>query len=114
MHRVGIVGLGLLGTAVASRLLHGGVEVTGYDLRAEQSDALASAGLRAAEHTAGACEGVDAVFTMSAFCRRGRCRPGIGGPGVRHDRCRRSGKPIIIERKLRSPQTVPRCGLSEF
>ena len=64
MHRVGIVGLGLLGTAVASRLLESGVEVTGYDLRAEQSDALASAGLRATEHTAGACEGVDAVFTI--------------------------------------------------
>ena len=54
MHRVGIVGLGLLGTAAVSGLLKCGVEVTGYDLRAEQADALASAGLRAAENTAGA------------------------------------------------------------
>lgn len=64
MNRVGIVGLGLLGTAVASRLLQGGVEVTGYDVRPEQTHALASAGLRAAENTAAACEGADAVFTV--------------------------------------------------
>ena len=64
MHRVGIVGLGLLGTAVASRLLKCGVEVTGYDLRAEQADALASAGLRAAENTAGVCKGAQAMFTI--------------------------------------------------
>lgn len=37
MRRVGIVGLGLLGTAVASRLLQGGVEVATYDVRAEQA-----------------------------------------------------------------------------
>ena len=64
MRRVGIVGLGLLGTAVASRLLQGGVEVAAYDVRAEQADALASAGVRAAGNTAGACEGADAVFTI--------------------------------------------------
>lgn len=64
MHRVGIVGLGLLGTAVASRLLEDGVEVTGYDVRTERTDTLASAGLRAAENTARACEGADAVFTI--------------------------------------------------
>ena len=64
MRRVGIVGLGLLGTAVASRLLQGGVEVAAYDVRAEQAGALASAGVRAAENTAGACEGADAVFTI--------------------------------------------------
>lgn len=52
MDRVGIVGLGLLGTAVASRLLEGGMEVAGYDVRAQQAHALASAGLRAAENTA--------------------------------------------------------------
>ncbi len=64
MDRVGIVGLGLLGTAVASRLLEGGMEVAGYDVRAQQAHALASAGLRAAENTARVCEGADAVFTI--------------------------------------------------
>ena len=49
---------------MASRLLQGGVEVTGYDVRAEQTHALASAGLCTAENTAGACEGADAVFTI--------------------------------------------------
>lgn len=34
MDRVGIVGLGVLGTVVASRLLKGGMEVAGYDVRA--------------------------------------------------------------------------------
>lgn len=64
MDRVGIVGLGLLGTAVASRLLKGGVEVAGYDVRAQQAHALAAAGLRAADNTARVCEGADAVFTI--------------------------------------------------
>ncbi len=40
MDRVGIVGLGLLGTAVASRLLKGGIEVAGYDVRAKRAHAL--------------------------------------------------------------------------
>ena len=64
MDRVGVVGLGLLGTAVASRLLKGGMEVAGYDVRAQQAHALASAGLRAADSTARACEGAEAVFTI--------------------------------------------------
>ena len=64
MHRVGIVGLGLLGTAVASRLLKGHVEVAGYDVRPEQAKALAAAGLRVAESTAAVCEGAEAVFTI--------------------------------------------------
>jgi 3-hydroxyisobutyrate dehydrogenase-like beta-hydroxyacid dehydrogenase len=32
MQRIGIVGVGLLGSAVASRLLHSGFEVIGYDV----------------------------------------------------------------------------------
>lgn len=64
MRRIGIIGVGLLGTAVASRLLKGGFEVTGYDTRPEQVVALRQRGLRAAASIAEAAAGCDAVFTI--------------------------------------------------
>lgn len=105
MNRVGIVGLGLLGTAVASRLLQGGVEVTGYDVRPEQTHALASAGLRAAENTAGACEGADAVFTILPTLESVEevlCRPG----GVLENAPKDT---VIIQMSTISPELV--CGM---
>jgi 3-hydroxyisobutyrate dehydrogenase-like beta-hydroxyacid dehydrogenase len=62
--RVGIVGVGLLGSAVASRLLAAGFDVAGYDTRPEQVTALASRGLRATENAADAAAGADAVITI--------------------------------------------------
>lgn len=106
MNRVGIVGLGLLGTAVASRLLQGGVEVTGYDLRAEQSDALASAGLRAAEHTAGACEGVDAVFTILPTLES--VEEVLCGPGGVLESAPRNA--VIVQMSTISPELARRMG----
>lgn len=64
MRRIGIVGVGLLGSAVASRLLRGRFEVTGYDTRPEQVEALRSQGLKAAVSLAEAAAGADAVFTI--------------------------------------------------
>jgi 2-hydroxy-3-oxopropionate reductase len=64
MKRIAIVGVGLLGTAVASRLLEGGFEVTGYDSRREQLAALAGRGLKAAASVKDAATGADAVFTI--------------------------------------------------
>ena len=64
MKRIGIVGVGLLGSAVASRLLSAGYAVAGYDTRPEQLSALAGQGLRAASSIADAAEGADAVFTV--------------------------------------------------
>lgn len=64
MRRIGIIGVGLLGTAVASRLLKGGFEVTGFDTRPEQVQALRAQGLRSATSIAEACVGADAVFTI--------------------------------------------------
>lgn len=64
MRRIGIVGVGLLGSAVASRLLRGRFEVTGYDTRPEQVEALRSQGLKAAASLAEAAAGADAVFTI--------------------------------------------------
>ena len=64
MKRIGIIGVGLLGSAVASRLLEGGFEVTGYDTRPEQVKALQAKGLKAASNLAEAAAEADAVFTM--------------------------------------------------
>ena len=64
MKRIGIIGVGLLGSAVASRLLEGGFEVTGYDTRREQVKALEAKGLKAASNLAEAAADADAVFTI--------------------------------------------------
>jgi 3-hydroxyisobutyrate dehydrogenase-like beta-hydroxyacid dehydrogenase len=64
MKRIGIVGVGLLGSAVASRLLDGRFEVVGYDTRAEQVAALRARGLRPAATLSEAAAGADAVFTI--------------------------------------------------
>jgi 3-hydroxyisobutyrate dehydrogenase-like beta-hydroxyacid dehydrogenase len=64
MRRIGLVGVGLLGSAVATRLLQHGFEVVGYDTRATQLDALRSQGLRAAASVAEAAADADAVFII--------------------------------------------------
>ena len=64
MKRIGIIGVGLLGSAVASRLLKGGFEVTAYDTRLEQVEALQAQGLVAAASIAAAAAEADAVFTI--------------------------------------------------
>jgi 3-hydroxyisobutyrate dehydrogenase-like beta-hydroxyacid dehydrogenase len=64
MKRIGIIGIGLLGSAVAARLLKGKFEVTGYDTRPEQTTALAAQGLTEAASIAEVATGADAVFTV--------------------------------------------------
>lgn len=64
MRRIGIVGVGLLGSAVATRLLRHGFEVTGYDTRATQVEALHPQGLRAAASVTEAAAEADAVFII--------------------------------------------------
>ena len=64
MKRIGIIGVGLLGSAVASRLLKGGFVVTAYDSRPEQVKALQAQGLTAAASLAEAAAEADAVFTI--------------------------------------------------
>lgn len=64
MKRVGIIGVGLLGTAVASRLLEGGFDVVGYDTRPAQPAALAARGLRPAASLLEAAAEADVVFTI--------------------------------------------------
>ncbi|MEE8395000.1 MAG: NAD(P)-dependent oxidoreductase [bacterium] len=64
MQSIGIVGVGLLGSAVASRLLAGGFSVTGYDVVPELTATLEPKGLRAAGSIAEAAAGAEAVFTV--------------------------------------------------
>jgi 3-hydroxyisobutyrate dehydrogenase-like beta-hydroxyacid dehydrogenase len=62
--RISIVGVGLLGSAVASRLLQGKFAVTGYDTRAEPLRALKARGLIAARSVAQAATEAEAIFTI--------------------------------------------------
>jgi len=62
--RVGIVGVGLLGSAVARRLLAKGIEVAGYDLRREPLTALEPSGLRVTGSAREAVAGADCAFTI--------------------------------------------------
>ena len=64
MKRIGILGLGLLGSAIASRLLRAGYEVAGYDVRPDALASLARDGLRPADGVEGAAEGADAVLAI--------------------------------------------------
>jgi 3-hydroxyisobutyrate dehydrogenase-like beta-hydroxyacid dehydrogenase len=61
---VAIVGVGLLGTAVAARLLAAGVPVRGHDTRPGQLEALRARGLAPAGSVAEAAAGASAVFTI--------------------------------------------------
>lgn len=64
MKRIGVIGVGLLGSAVATRLLAGGLTVKGYDTRRESLEALRSRGLVPAASIAEAAQGAEAVFTI--------------------------------------------------
>lgn len=62
--RIGVIGVGLLGTAVASRLLEHGFEVAGYDTRPDQLQALADRGLHVAQSVADVAAQAEAIFTI--------------------------------------------------
>src|SRR5207245_11474883 len=60
MKRIAVVGVGLLGSAVASRLLAGGFTLTGYDIRPDGLGRLGGPGHRAAATLRDAGEGAEA------------------------------------------------------
>jgi 3-hydroxyisobutyrate dehydrogenase-like beta-hydroxyacid dehydrogenase len=57
--QVGLIGLGLLGTALAERMLVGGINVVGFDLHARQGENLSRLGGVAARSTAEVAEQPD-------------------------------------------------------
>jgi len=61
MKTVGFIGLGLLGHALASRLVAAGHEVAGYDVLPERRAALAALGGKAATSVADAAAGAEAI-----------------------------------------------------
>jgi len=64
MATLGIVGLGLLGSAVAGRLRAGGHDVVGYDLVAEKGKALVELGGRAAPSAEAVAKSAEAVCVV--------------------------------------------------
>ncbi len=64
MATVGIVGLGLLGSAVASRLRAAGHDVVGYDVVSERVQALVALGGRAAPSAEAVARGSEAVCVV--------------------------------------------------
>jgi 3-hydroxyisobutyrate dehydrogenase-like beta-hydroxyacid dehydrogenase len=64
MKRIGIIGVGLLGSAVASRLLRAKFQVKGYDTSPAQLRLLQARGLIAAGSLAEVAVDSDAVFTI--------------------------------------------------
>ena len=63
--KVGFIGLGQMGSAMAINLLKAGHEVTVYNRSRNKAEALAGQGAKVAATVAGACGG-EAVFTMLA------------------------------------------------
>lgn len=64
--KIGFVGLGKMGTGIASNLLKAGHEVTVYNRTAEKAEPLAKAGAQVAKSPAEASRNAEAVFTMLA------------------------------------------------
>jgi putative dehydrogenase len=60
---VGVVGLGIMGGAIAANLLERGWAVTGYDIAAERMDELIPRGLRPATNTAELARSVPVILT---------------------------------------------------
>jgi 3-hydroxyisobutyrate dehydrogenase-like beta-hydroxyacid dehydrogenase len=100
MQRIGLVGVGLLGSAVATRLLQHGFEVIGYDTRATQVEALQPQGLRAAGGVAEAAADADAVFTILPTLER--VEAVVCGPGGLVETASR--RTVIIQMSTISPE----------
>ncbi len=63
MARIGFIGLGALGSAMAQRVLAAGHDAVGYNRSKTKATALATEGLRVAHSAAGACD-ADIVFSV--------------------------------------------------
>lgn len=64
MKRVGVIGLGDMGSGLAKNLIAAGFETSGFDLSADRMAAFKDMGGIAANSTAQVGEGADAVFVM--------------------------------------------------
>lgn len=62
--KIGLVGLGRMGSAIAQRLSEQGCQVRGWDISPEATKALAGAGLQAAKSPRDAADGADVVISI--------------------------------------------------
>src|SRR6266852_3887045 len=79
MARIGFIGLGNMGLPMAANLVKAGHEVAGFDVVGSLAGKLTAIGGFAAETTAAACRGADAIITMlpaSEHVRDVYCAPG--------------------------------------
>ena len=79
MARIGFIGLGNMGSPMAANLVKAGHEVAGFDVVHSLAGKLTASGGVAAETTAAACRGADAIITMlpaSEQVRDAYCAPG--------------------------------------
>ncbi|EMS52820.1 putative oxidoreductase yfjR [Triticum urartu] len=87
--RVGWIGIGVMGGAMATRLLAAGFTVTAYARTSVKADALVAAGASVADSPASVAAASDVVFTMGAagsrfmdiFGTRAVSRDFASGPG---------------------------------
>ena len=110
MKQIGVIGVGLLGGAVAGRLLKAGFKVAGYDVRPEQVEALQSQGLRAANSLAQAAAGADAIFTILPSLES--VEKTIVGPGGLIETAPRGA--TLIQMSTISPDLARRLGEAAF
>jgi len=76
MTRVGIVGLGRMGSRIAQRLTETGFEVTGWDRNAESVRALRDAGIAVAASARAVAEAGEFVLSSVTEAAPGPCSPG--------------------------------------
>lgn len=64
--KIGFIGLGRMGQAIANRVLGGGHDLVVYNRTPDKAAGFAGAGARVASSIAGACEAREVVITMPA------------------------------------------------
>lgn len=106
MQRIGIIGLGLLGSAVAARLLQSGFEVIGYDIRPEPMSALAVQGLQTAASMTAVATEAEAIFTILPSLDS--VEAVLGGPDGLIDTVPR--QTVLMQMSTISPELTRRLG----
>ncbi len=64
IHKIGFIGLGIMGKAMASNLLKKGFEITGFVRRPEKLDEIKALGIKTATSIPDVCAEADCVITM--------------------------------------------------
>lgn len=67
MKRIGFIGLGIMGTAMAGHLMDAGYELTVYNRTREKADALVARGAQYADSPGACARGQDAVITIVGY-----------------------------------------------